>query len=261
MLLTAGMVIAGSRVASAQPPVVLYTQTFENPTGFVNDGGDLNVFRTVNQLYGNQPAGFAFSQNFTVETLRIGGSQAFGNGYRDPQGVAGTYALGLLSDAENDFLGLAFNVGAYNFLNFRLDISPIDVSTFGGPFVTPSSPAPTFRFSLFDNPTAALGLGSGTLLSFAEATAPVRANPYTFNWKNVVVGLSAAGNTNGNVILRVDLLSGGYAGMDNFVVAASNVSGEIPPINAVPEPSTYALMVAGLAAVGAVSRRRRVIKA
>ena len=53
------------------------------------------------------------------------------------------------------------------------------------------------------------------------------------------VPLSTAGNTNGNVILRIDLLSGGYAAMDNFVVAASDTPVEVPPI---PEPATVALM-------------------
>jgi len=77
--------------ASAQAATLLYQQDFESPVNFVNDGGDFNIFRTVNQLYGNQPAGFAFAQNFTVETLRIGGMQAFRQGYKDPQGVGGTY--------------------------------------------------------------------------------------------------------------------------------------------------------------------------
>jgi PEP-CTERM motif len=31
----------------------------------------------------------------------------------------------------------------------------------------------------------------------------------------------------------------------------------IPPVNAVPEPETYALILGGLAAVGAIARRRR----
>ncbi len=59
-------------VVDLHASTVLYVQTFENPTGFVNDGGDVNIFRSVNQLYGNQPAGFTFAQQNTVETLRVG---------------------------------------------------------------------------------------------------------------------------------------------------------------------------------------------
>lgn len=244
-----------SRAAPAQPATVLYTQNFENPVGFVNDGGDFNIFRTVDQLYGGQPPGFRFSQNFTVETLLVGGTQAFGAGYRDPQGRAGSYVLGLLSDARDDWLGLAFNVGAFDFLNFRLDISSIDLDRQGGPFVPAGGLAPTFRFSLFDNPGGAAGLGGGAPLSFAEATGTAGPNKYTFDFRNVVVALDARGNTDGNVILRLDALAGGYAAMDNFVVAASNTPGEVPGA-VVPEPETWALVMTGLGVLGAVARRR-----
>lgn len=92
---------------------VLYVQTFENPTGFVNDGGDVNINRTVNQLYGNQPPGFTFAQTYTVETLLVGGSQAWGTGLLDPQGIAGRYALGMLSNVQDDLLGLSFDIGQF----------------------------------------------------------------------------------------------------------------------------------------------------
>jgi hypothetical protein len=242
--------------ASAQ--VVLYRQDFEHPTGFVNDGGDFNIFRTVNQLYGNQPPGFTFSQNFTVETLHIGGSEAFGVGYRDPQGRGGGYALGLLSNVQDDLLGLAFNVGAFDFLNFRLDVSSIDLDRQGGPFV-PTGAVPTFRFTLYDNPSGAPAVAGSPELSFTDVTGTPGPNRYTFDWTNVVVGLSAVGNTNGNVILTINLLSGGYAAMDNFVVAASDVAGQVPPIAAVaPEPTTGVLLASGAVGVGLLARRRRV---
>lgn len=250
ILFTLAMLSVSAR-AEAQ---ILYQQNFENPLGFVNEGGDINITRTVNQLYGNQPAGFTFTQNFTVETLHIGGTDAFGVGYKDPQARGGSYALGLLSTAQDDQLGLAFNVGAFKFLNFSVDVSSIDLDRFGGPFVPTGGLAPTFRFSLFDNPTGTPGLGLGTALSFADVTGTLSASKFTFDWTNVALGLDATGNTNGNVILRADLLTGGYAAMDNFVVAASNVTGG-PTI--APEPSTYAMLSMGLLIVGIASRRTR----
>ncbi|MBI1323233.1 hypothetical protein GC170_08605 [bacterium] len=226
-----------------QASTVLYVQTFENPNGFVNDGGDVNIFRSVNQLYGNQPPGFTFAQTNTVETLLVGGSQAWGTGFLDPQGVAGRYALGMLSSYENDLLGLSFDLGPYRYLNFRLDFSSIDVDRWGGPFVPVTGEQPTFRFTLFDNPSGATGLGSGSILSTIDVTGT--ASPRnTFDWTNAVVGLDAAGSTNGKVTLRIDLLSGGYAAMDNFVIAASDRIGDVP---VVPEPSAWISLVTGLA--------------
>ena len=158
----------------------------------------------------------------------------------------------MLSDRQNDLLGLSFNVGAYGFLNFKLDISSIDLNNFGGPFF--DGKAPTFLLSLYDNPSGVVGLGGGTLLSSATIVGSIAANQWTFDWTNHVVGLSTTGNTNGNVTLRIDELQGGYAALDNFVIVASDVAGEIPPV---PEPETWALMLGGLGLVSALARRRR----
>jgi hypothetical protein len=228
--------------AAAATTTVLYTQDFENPSGFVNDGGDVNIFRTVNQLYGNQPSGFQFFQNFTTETLLVGGTQAWGRGFQDPQGVAGRYVLGLLSDAQNDLLGLSFNVGTFRYLNFQLDISSIDLDRWGGPFVAAGS-VPEFRLSLYDNPGGAIGLGAGTLLDQVDITGLAGANDYTFNWSNFTTALDATGNTNGNVTLRIDLLRGGYAAMDNFRIAASDTPGDT---GQVPEPGSLSLVTLAL---------------
>ena len=247
---------AASLLALAALPAaattVLYSQDFENPVNFVNDGGDINIYRTVNQLYGNQPPGFQFYQNYTTETLLVGGNSAFGTGYKDPQARAGKYVLGLLSDAQNDLLGLSFNVGSFKFLNFQLDISSIDLDRFGGPFVSPGL-VPAFRLSLYDNPGGAVGLGSGSLLDFEDITGLAGVNDYTFNWSNFTVALDASGTTSGNVTLRIDLLRGGYAAMDNFRIAASDDPGDT---GTVPEPATLALSGLALAALLATRRRR-----
>lgn len=247
---------------------VLYDQDFESPTGFVNDGGDVNIFRTVNDLYSNQPAGFTFAQTNTVETLLVGGTQAWAaaqggtGGFKDPQGIAGNYVLGMLSSVQNDLLGLAFNVGDYDYLNFRLNISSIDLDRWGGPFVPTGGIAPVFKLSLFDNPSGANGVGGGlSLLDVFEITGLAAVNKWTFNWSEFTVALDARGNTNGNVILQIDLLTGGYAAMDNFRIAAANLAGDVgededdDEVTQVSEPYSLALLGIGLLGLGAVRRR------
>jgi MYXO-CTERM domain-containing protein len=242
----------------AHASVILYTQNFENPNpgSFVNDGFDVNIRNPINALYGGQPAGFQFAQAFTVETLLVGGSQAWNNpsnptgGFQDPQGKAGRHVVSMLSLRESDLLGLSFNVGSFKFLNLQLDISSIDLNSWGGPFFDGN--APTFEFTLFDNPSSGVTTGSGTVLDSAQITGTIAANQWTFDWTNHIVALDATGNTNGNVTLRIDLLAGGYAAMDNFRIAASD---EPRDVGTVPEPSSLILALLGLAALGAVRRR------
>jgi hypothetical protein len=205
--------------------VVLYDQDFERPASFINDGGDVNIYAPVNDLYGNQPTGFTFAQANTVETLLITGDQAFGQGYTDLSGKGGNYAIGMLSDYENDLLGLSFNLGNNDFLNLRIDISSIDLSVFGGPFVPPDA-EPIFEFTLYDNPAGLTGIGDGVILDSMQVSG-LSSNPDEFVWTEVLMPLSAEGNTNGNVILRIDLINGGYAAMDNFRIAASNTPGDV----------------------------------
>ncbi|HMW57981.1 MAG TPA: PEP-CTERM sorting domain-containing protein [Accumulibacter sp.] len=258
IVVAGGFVFAMVFGANSQAATVLYSQDFENPNpgSFVNDGGDINVWNPINTLYGGQPAGFSFAQTFTVEALLIGGSQAWGGtGFRDPQGIAGRHAISMLSSAQDDRLGLSFNVGAYKFLNFKLDVSSIDLNNWGGPFVPLGGQAPTFRFSLYDNPAGGVGIGGGILLDFAEITGTATALKNTFDWTNHIVALDATGNTNGNVILQIDELVGGYAALDNFLITASDTSGDVGQGQA-PEPATLALLSFGLAAFAGKRRRK-----
>ena len=231
--------------------VLLYDQNFETQnTPYIGSSlyDDLTQ-QTVNSLYGNQPSGFTFLQSYTVETIKITGGNSFGGaGYNDPTGSGGNYALGMLSNVQNDKLGLTFNVGTFDFLNFEMDFSSIGVTGYNGPRISAtSSSIPIFRFELRDG----AGL-AGSLLDFEEVTG-VSSNENLFDWTNSLVGLNTSGNTSGEVTLVVDLLQGDYAAMDNFRIAASDTSGDLAEV---PIPSPLALIAIGLVALYRTKKRK-----
>lgn len=239
--------------------VVLYDQDFENPASYENDGGDLDIDSdAVNQNYGGQPPGFQFAQAFTVEVLNVSGSErgggtaAHGTGWSDPTGIGENFAIGMLSSAQNDLLGLSFNVGDADFFNLSIDISSVDLSTFGAPFVPVGGSVPTFQFTLFDNPSGNRTTGSGTVLDQATVSG-VASEREVFDWRNFVIPLSTTGNTNGNVTLRIDLLSGGYAAFDNLLIAASDTAGDVG--DPIPLPAAAWMFLAGAAVLGRKLKR------
>lgn len=250
----------GAFSTSSYSATILYTQNFENPVGFTVIGYYDVSSQQVNDLYANQPVGFAFAQQFTVETISLKGGTAFGTGYTDSSGQGGNYSIAMLSTVQPDLLSLSFDVGAFDFLNFQLDVSRLgldEINGSGGPF---ANGAPSFRFSLFDNPTGALGLsGNGTLLSTFDASGVDSVDNKTLNWTTLIAPLDAKNSTNGKVTLQIDLLSGGYATLDNFIIAASNVAGDVtPPTNSVPDAGgTLALLSLGLAGTVLMARRVR----
>ena len=252
-ILFAGAMFSVAQAAS----VTLYDQDFEspnNPPGFVNGFGsgykDLSQ-QQVNDLYGGQPAGFSFAQAFTVETALLTGTLAFGTGYSDPSGIGGNYAIGMLSSTQNDLLGLSFNVGSFDFFNFTVDISSLGLDGPGGPFTNAQSP-PEFQFTLYDNPTGTTGTGSGTILDQASLLGTASAID-TLDWTNGLFAFDSSAATNGNVTLQIDLLSGGYAVMDNFRITASDEAGG--GLNPIPVPGAAWLF--GTALVGLLGLRRR----
>jgi hypothetical protein len=243
----ATMLCAGTAGAAG----ILLVQDFENPNVAwveASAGKDISQ-QSINDLYSNQPAGFIYAQQWTVETFLINGDRAFGSGYIDSSGAAGDHLVGMLENRQLDLLGLAFDVGADNFLNVSIDITSLDVDGLGGPF---GATAPTFRFSLFDNPTGAGGVGGGslTLLDSFDASGTASSREI-IDFTNFIIGLDASESTNGNLILQFDLIAGVYAGFDNLVIGSSNVEGELVPV-----PPAVWLFGSALAMLGWIRRRK-----
>lgn len=246
-----GSMLIGAVGFAHATSITLLDQDFEAPVGYVNNSGsgysDLSQ-QSVNSLYANQPAGFVFSQSFTVETMLLTGTQAFGTGYNDLTGQGGNYALGMLGSSQNDLLGLSFDVGAFNFFNFQIDISSVGLHNGpGAPFAS-ANDIPIFNFTLFDNPSGAAGLGGGTVLDTGSLTGVASALD-VLDWTTGTFALDTSASTNGNVTLRIDLVSGGYAAFDNFLITASDDAGG--GLNPVPVPATISLFLLGLGLFGA----------
>lgn len=234
--------------------VVLYDQDFENPVGWTDQtaGGLGDLSRSpVNDHYGNQPPGFLFANSFTVETIKVTEGDAFDHigSYQDPGNVAGNFVIGMLSNVQNDLLGLTFDVGSFDFLNVRIDISSLDLDCCGGPFVAQDA-IPIFRFTLLDGEG---GLGSGTILDTHDLVGTASAiNVLDFTQGQF--GLDASASDDGLVTLRMDLLQGGYAVFDNLRIASSNTEGDV---GEVPVPGVLPLMLGAVAAFGFAQRRNR----
>ncbi len=205
----------------------------------------------MNTLYGGQPVGFFFAQTYTVETALLTGNQAFGTGYSDATNTGGNYAVGMLSNVQNDLLGLSFDIGSYNFFNFAIDISSLGLDGPSGPFV--NGDLPKFKFTLFDNPSGTSTTGSGTELDSAELIGKL-SEQHVLDWTHGVFAFDTSNSTNGNVTLQVDLLQGGYAVFDNFKITASDEA--LGGISTVPVPATIWLFSFGLIGVISLARRK-----
>lgn len=213
--------------AFSQQVEVLFSENFDSPVGF-SDPDLLSLsFLPVNDLFGT-----AFQNTFTVETVQVANSPL----YSDPTGTGGAFALGMLSDAEDDQLAAVFDVTTFGFLNLQMDVSSLDLDCCSGPF-NPDGVAPVFEFRLFDAPQGVFDVfvPTGALLDSGMITGSASAR-MVFDWTQHVVSLDASGSTDGNVALVIDLIEGGYAAFDNLIIASSDDRGVVG--NPLPDEST-----------------------
>lgn len=197
---------------------VLYSNNFETPnTPLVIACGNALDARGINFLYGS-PA-FQFTQVNTVEGVVLADMAAL---YKNPSGQGGKYALGMLSNLQNDKLALTFAVTGQPFLNVGFDLSAIDVSGCGGPF---GVAAPIMNVSLYESEGAAHNFASpGKLLDEGTVTGATPLDAWTFNWKYGVVSLDATQAATSHVSVVFDLLQSGYAAFDNLSIVASGAT-------------------------------------
>lgn len=218
--------------------VTVFEEDFENPNGISLINGLDVTQQTVTQLYG-----VPFQQTFTVETLAINGPA---NTYTDPSGVAGDYAIGMLSSGQNDLFSITFDSRSRRFVNVFFDLSSIDIPGLGGPFTVDNASVPVMRVEVLDTPGGLFNIGAaGSFASLGLDDAVGVASPrFEFDWTSHVLSFDTAGSTDGIVTILFDLTAGGYAGLDNIAVRANNIPG----------PGSAAFVA--LAGLGGLRRRR-----
>jgi hypothetical protein len=197
--------------------IVLYSNDFETPNqALVNSCGNSLDSTPINTLWGTEAV--VFQQVNTVEGLFIDDP---GGLYSNPQGTGGQYAVGMLSTAADDKLGMTFDAQGRPFINVGLDLSGIDIQGCGGPF---GSSLPIMHVSVVDAPGGSWSWTSPPL----DETDLVGAAPpdqWTFEWTNLVAGLDITGATDGTVTVIFDLTQSGYAAFDNLTITASTEEG------------------------------------
>ncbi|KAI2505319.1 hypothetical protein MHU86_9119 [Fragilaria crotonensis] len=209
---------------SSQPSaekILLYSNDFESPKqAVVAEGLYCPIdFAGINNIYGTDEN--TFHQTNTVEAFLVNSTWNSSVSYSDPQGRAGSYAISMLSSAEDDLLGLSFETSGKAFVNVAVDISSIDLPCAGGPFTIA---APIFRVSLLNAPFGTVPL-TGPALDFVDVTGPVGPNQWTFLWTRNSISLNATGSSSGRVSVVFDLIQSGYAALDNLIIHASNQPG------------------------------------
>ncbi|HEY9238616.1 MAG TPA: PEP-CTERM sorting domain-containing protein [Burkholderiaceae bacterium] len=104
--------------------------------------------------------------------------------------------------------------------------------------------------------SATIDLGGATSFSFLwgspDATNKITIDGVDFTGSGLLGATANSANSNTQWVTVTDL-----TGMSNFTITTNQIAFEMAVAAPVPEPETYALMLAGLAAMGFVARRRK----
>lgn len=125
-------------------------------------------------------------------------------------------------------------------------------------FATTAGATYTLSFDLggsnaWGRPDALIARAAGTSTTFT--TGPASATTPNNDWYHESMTFTATGET--TTLTLQGSAGGNYIGLDNVVVDLLSGPGLTPdPVPAIPEPSTWALMLAGLAVIGGAARRR-----
>lgn len=191
---------------------------------------------------------------FEAPALSPGGFNAFGGGTTIGNWLAPAATVGFLHTSYSEG-GLVFNsrsgaaalelTGAGN-TGPTAGVSQIVATGFGTYrlqfYVGNASPTGT-NAAVYGQPsTVKLSINGGPATTFANADN----TPFGINWRQFSVVFAATGPT--NIAFLNGTSDDNYAGLDDVTVTA------------VPEPASWALLIAGFGLTGAVMRRQRRIR-